>query len=362
MAISPEQLQQAVQQTVATAAQRWQEAAAQVHQEIGTLRTQVQDAQAVPLPQEVPTSLVDTRQLGKPKSFDGGAGWKDWSVVFRSYACACSAPLGLLLERTERSAGPMLNATLTQSDASCSTQPYYMLVMLCKGTALTRGVNAGAQEGLEAWRCLVLHHEPTSLTRSAGLLQELLDFSFEGGTAAQMAQFDRDIDRYEKASETFPQNIRVGVALRMLQDGPLKQHLVLSSARLTTSVMLKAEIDNVRRAQAAASSTPQPMDLSAYGTQELGSFQKGKSRGKGKGKGKSKGKPKDNLLTTPCPICGKAGRWKKDCWCNISGGWEETNMPKDKSKGKDGEDKTSTNTQQQSNKDKKNVKCWTCNG
>ena len=332
MAVSPEQLQQAVQQAVLTAAQQWQEAAAQMHQEIGTLRTQVQGAQAVPLPRDESTNLVDTRLLGKPEFFDGSTGWKDWSFVFRSYACACSAQLGSLLERSERSAGPMLNATLTPAEVSCSTQLYYMLVMLCKGTALTRVVNAGAQEGLEAWRCLVLHHEPTSLTRSAGLLQELLNFSFEGETVSRMAQFDRDIDRYQKASgETFPVNIRIGVTLRMLLDGPLKQHLVLNSARLTTWELLKAEIDNVRRAQAAASSTPQPMDLSAYGTQNLDAFQRGKSRGKGKGK--DKGKPKDNVPTTPCSICGKAGHVKKDCWYNIPGGWEETNKPKGKNKG-----------------------------
>ena len=97
-----------------------------------------------------------------------------------------------------------------------------MLVMLCRGTALTRVVIAGAQEGLEAWRCLVLHDESTSLTRSAGLLQELLmNFSFEGETVSRMAQFDRD--RCQKASgETFPENVRTGVPLRMLPDGPLK--------------------------------------------------------------------------------------------------------------------------------------------
>ena len=161
-------------------------------------------------PRDATTGLVDTRLLGKPASFDGGAGWKDWSIVFRSYACACSAPLGLFLERTERPVGPALNATLTQPEASCSTQLYSMLVMLCKETALTRVVSAAAQESLEGWRALVLHHEPTSLTRSAGLLPELLNFSFEGEIAARMAQFDRDIDRYEKASgENFPNNIRI---------------------------------------------------------------------------------------------------------------------------------------------------------
>ena len=72
-------------------------------------------------------------------------------------------------------------------------------------------------------------------------------------------------------------------------------------------VTLKAEIDNVRRAQAAASSTPQPMVLSAYGTQNLDAFQKGKE--------KDRGKPKDNVPT--------------DCGYNIPDGWEEANKPKE---------------------------------
>ena len=62
-----------------------------------------------------------------------------------------------------------------------------------KEMALTRVVNAGAQEGLQA----------------SGVLQELLNFNFEGEIAARMSQFDRDIDRYEKASgENFPNNNR----------------------------------------------------------------------------------------------------------------------------------------------------------
>ena len=246
----------------------------------------------------------------------------------------------------------MLNATLAQAEPSCSTLLYYMLVMLCKVTALTRVVNAGAQEGLESWRAPVLHHEPTSLTRNAGLLQELLDFSFEGEFAAQMVQFDRYIDRYENASgENFPNNIRIGVASRMLPDGPLKQHLVLNTARLTTWEALKAEIDSVRRAQAAASSAPQPMDLSARRTQGLDAFQKGNPKSRGKGKDKSK--PDDDISKTPCPICGKTGHWKSDCW------YKEVKL-KPKGKGKDGKGNSLAGTQQQSGKGKKGVKCWNC--
>ena len=154
---------------------------------------------------------------------------------------------------------------LSQAEASCSTQLCYIVVILRKGTALTRVVNAGAQEGLDAWRAQVLHHEPTSLTRNARLLQVLWTVAM-----------DRDVDRCEKTSgENFPNNIRIGFALRMQPDRPLKQHVVLKSARLTTWEALKAEIDNVRRALAAACSTSQPMDLSAYGTQGLDAFQKG---------------------------------------------------------------------------------------
>ena len=84
-----------------------------------------------------------------------------------------------------------------------------------------------------------------------------------------MTQFDRDIDRHQTASgETFPENIRIGVTPRMLPDGPLKQDIVLNSARLTTWGFLKADIVNGRRPQAVASSTPQPMDLSAHGNVE----------------------------------------------------------------------------------------------
>ena len=61
----------------------------------------------------------------------------------------------LALHRCDRSWNgrrdrPTCNATLAQAEASCSTQLHYLLVTLCKETALTRVVKAGAQEGLES--------------------------------------------------------------------------------------------------------------------------------------------------------------------------------------------------------------------
>lgn len=60
---------------------------------------------------------------------------------------------------------------MPQNERDCSVDVYYMLMMLCTSTALTQIINAGSQEGLEAWRLLVETHEPSSLTRSAGLAE-----------------------------------------------------------------------------------------------------------------------------------------------------------------------------------------------
>lgn len=50
-----------------------------------------------------------------------------------------------LLDRAEKSATPVLNATLTPSDVQCNVQLYFMLMMLCKSTALTQVINASSQ-------------------------------------------------------------------------------------------------------------------------------------------------------------------------------------------------------------------------
>ena len=71
--------------------------------------------------------------------------------------------------------------------------------------------------GLGGIEMFVLHHEPTSLTRSAGLLQELLSFSFE---AKRCLEWLSSTATRKRAARRFQRNIRVGVALRMLPDGP----------------------------------------------------------------------------------------------------------------------------------------------
>ena len=55
--------------------------------------------------------------------------------------------------------------------------------------------------------------------------------------------FERDIFRYEQSSkEKFPDSIKIGTLLRRLPEGPLRQHLLLNSARLTGWASMRDEV------------------------------------------------------------------------------------------------------------------------
>ena len=245
-----------------------------LRQELGQRDAQLQDLQnrldaQPPTPTMRYQNLVDTRLIGKPDHFDGGNSWRDWSTIFRSYTAAVSPRLGELMALAEIhdgiANGPILNVGLNAADKGLSTQLHYILVMLCRESALTRVINAGPSEGLEGWRSLVVHHEPPSKVRHASLLMELLSFSFDGDLDARLVSFDREASRYEKSSgEAFPDNVRIGTLMRQLPEGAIRQHIILNSARLTTWALMKQEVESVRRAQSSAMAGPSPMDVSAF--------------------------------------------------------------------------------------------------
>eukprot|EP00971_Amphidinium_carterae_P155698 3087645-Amphidinium_carterae.1 len=60
--------------------------------------------------------------------------------------------------------GNFVNSSLDQRDASCSIQPYYIMLLLCRQQPLTLIINAGEQEGLTAWQGLVEQYEPQQRT------------------------------------------------------------------------------------------------------------------------------------------------------------------------------------------------------
>ena len=88
--------------------------------------------------QGINASSVDTRLLGKPKTFKGrDEDWRDWSMVMRAYAGAIDSRMlneMEFAERMETSVGH--DAGLEQSVIERSVQLYYILVMTCESTAL----------------------------------------------------------------------------------------------------------------------------------------------------------------------------------------------------------------------------------
>eukprot|EP00971_Amphidinium_carterae_P046144 908413-Amphidinium_carterae.2 len=193
------------------------------------------------------------------------------------------------MEKAETTEEDVRNTVLSADQAAASTQLYYLLIMSCRDSALTRIVNVGVAEGLLAWRALCRHHNPSSAARHASLLLDLLAFSFEGDVQARLEEYDRVVAQYESITkQRLQDDIRLGVVIRQLPEGPLRQHILLNLDRYNSYSKVKEEVIAVVRAQSAAMSAPMPMDISAMGAQQT----KG-SWGKGSGKGDKGKKGKD---------------------------------------------------------------------
>eukprot|EP00971_Amphidinium_carterae_P074239 1467091-Amphidinium_carterae.2 len=262
------------------------------------------------------------------------------------------------MEAAAQTDDPVDNVGLSVDQRQASTQLYYILVMLCKEGPLTRIINAGPGEGLVAWRALARHYEPQSSARQAALLLDLLSFSFEGDLEARVAQFERDIARYEKSvkpgqpNRVLADDVKIGILMRQLPESTIKQHLLLNIDRFDTYVKVQEEITAVIRAQKSAASSSTPMDLGAF--QAKGSLGKGMGRG-----GKGGQNPTQDIV---CSMCGKRGHLKRDCWHNNDKGNKGKGKSKDKNgKGGGGKGKGQRGSQDRSGgKDMSKIKCWKC--
>ncbi|CAK0856358.1 unnamed protein product [Prorocentrum cordatum] len=212
-------------------------------------------------------SLVDTRTLGKPDVFTGEEHkWNDWKVIFKAYCGVVNADLlaGMRLAESADETSVQNDDFLEENMRQASQQLYYILLLLCRQHPLTTIVNAGENEGFQAWRKLVEYYEPNARSRIAGQLLNLLNFSFTGDVEDRLALFERELLRYEQRSgEAITASMRIGIVLRQLEEGPLRQHLLLNATRLVEWQDCRREVTDIRRAQSAIAPVPVPMDLNA---------------------------------------------------------------------------------------------------
>ena len=105
--------------------------------------------------------------------------WRDWSVVFRSYAALVHPALKDEMQRVERLSIAETNAGLVEAEqVQASTDHYHLLLHSTSGPALDRVVNAGSAEGLCASKLLEQRYDPHIRSRTARQLVSLLQFDF----------------------------------------------------------------------------------------------------------------------------------------------------------------------------------------
>jgi len=250
------------------------------------------------------SSLV---QKWAPDSFSGERkDWMDWAVKCRSCMGAMlSGQVAQWLEQIEKDRETSARiVVLGESARSCAGVLHSALIATCQGTALTIVRRAGSGEGLEAWRELVRKYEPRSKQTKVMRLIEVLSFSFkEGQLLDSLERFEATVAEYEKeAGSSVPDDLKVGVVIKGIEKGSLKEHLLLQSERCDTYESFRAELDVIARAQSIALFGPSPMDIDA--------FSKGGKGGGGKGADKFTGK---------CDNCGKTGHKKAQCWAKGGG-------------------------------------------
>ena len=248
---------------------------------------------------------IDTRLLGKPHDFSGKLDdWRDWSVVFEGYAAAAVPGVEAGMTRATEANSIVLNATLEASVVRVSQQLYWMLLMLCKNTALQIVVGAGRGEGLEAWKLLVERYEPRLRTRYAAQFMKIMSFSSQGYLLERLGLWEREIQLYENGSgKELDAELRIETFMLRLPGGPMKTHLLMRVDVLRTWTDFRQEVFAITRAMISAQETPTPMDIGAVG--------KGKG---GKGKGGQGGQGKK------CSKCSKMGHTQEDCWAGGKGG------------------------------------------
>ena len=267
--------------------------------------------------------VVDTRLLGKPKSFDGSTdSWRQFKFTFLGYAGAVDSRLKqAMIESEVLPEASITNSALPARDQRVSTQLYYMLVLLLEGSAQRLLEHAGDGEGLLSWRRLVAEYEPATAGRETSLLLEVLAQTFKGDVRGSLDEFEVKIRRYERScNEVLSDRVKIAVVQKGIEDEDLRRHVLMHASRLSTYPLVREEIRSIIMARETLNG-PTPMDVSAVYKGKKGK-EKGKGKGK-KGKGKSKGKSDDkgkekDPAANPdaeiiCYYCHRKGHRKRDC-------------------------------------------------
>ena len=180
----------------------------------------------------VTIGVIDTRTLGKPKTFTGQPSeWTTWQFTFKAFACATHSRMRDVFElATRKGSDPVVNSDMTAELQSLSTQLYHMLLMMLSDQALEIVRNTPEGVGAEVWRKLLWEYEPGVGIRYGAMLQSLLKRRFgehdETDLAREIESFERDISKYEQQSRYLISDaMKHGIVCGGMAHPGLKQHI-----------------------------------------------------------------------------------------------------------------------------------------
>ena len=246
--------------------------------------------------------LVDSRGLGRPPVFHGGAKeFKTWIVKTRSFLSGIFPQAAAMLEWCEMQPTEITEETIrAQFETEIpewqefNQQLQTVLIQLTDREALQIIINTRAG-GLESWRKLHKRFDPATGNRRRAILTTILKMA-----RVDMHHVTQSIERLEELLQRFRdcrdesgvgQSLPEGVVIAVVEGivpAVLEQHLQLNRGRLKTYAQVKEEVITFVETRltdpAAGGSEVTPMDVGAIGY--------GKSGKKGKGKGDRPGKGK----------------------------------------------------------------------
>ena len=239
-------------------------------------------------------------QKWAPGDFNGKQEeWRDWDVKLVSFlGRELNGVLGSWIAHVVKHRNvSALVGVLGQDSQASSAYLHCALIATCHGNAMKLVKKAGPGEGLEGYRLLLNRSDARNRqTRVMRLLAILACDLRQGDLLDNLEKFDQLVQEYENESnKVLDDDIKIGVIIKGMEMGSLREHLMLHSERADTYQLFREEIDVIARAQGVAMMTSQPMDLSA--------FQKKDGNKKFEGK---------------CNNCGKMGHKKSEC--RASGG------------------------------------------
>ena len=289
-------------------------------------------------------SLIDTRGLGRPQTFDNKEeSFQRWATKLEGFVGAVYDRASDVLSWAVEQTVPISKAALLEEFGTESEDPVDNLEMMNQQlfTALQQLTEGESQDivqksnkvGVEAWRQLYRRFDPATGGRKRNLLRAIISpgRSKLEDLQASLSKWEILVQRYEhKIKKEMDDELKLA-GLEALVPAELEQHLLMNAARLDTYALARTEIvtyveskTGLKIRDGAPAESSKSRDPNAM---DCGSFTKG---GGGKGGGEDR----------TCFNCGKAGHIAKDCWSPAAGGKGKPKGKADKGKADKGKGKS----------------------